>query len=126
MPSNRPRRIVRWVLLTLTAVVLLPFWYVGAWLVVSRADCGGHISPAFVQKLRPAFVPLLTYCSSDLPGSRTLCRIWWRVNPPMFTEVQSGYVTFIAEVASQLAPPPPDGRAEITIALPGRLGRFLD
>jgi hypothetical protein len=69
MPPTRPRRIVRRAVLVFAGVVLLPVWYVAAWLAVSRAERDGHITYYIGGQIRPAFSPLLSYSEANLPGS---------------------------------------------------------
>lgn len=78
MAGHRQRRIA----LTIAAVILLPVWYVLAWLTISRAERDGHISLALAKKFQPAFVPLLSFCESELPGAGVLGHVFWSVNPP--------------------------------------------
>src|SRR5690349_12126936 len=111
MPMQRRRRIVRTVLWTCAALVLLPVWYIVTWLTVSRAEHEGHVGLGTAHKLRPAFVPLLHYSDSELPGSELLRRTWWFVNPPVIVK---GRTTSSGEVfagtiwiGSPLQPPPP-------------------
>lgn len=83
MPVSRSRRIVKCAWISAAVLMLLPVWYVSAWLTVSRAEHDGHISITTAQKIRPAFAPLLDYCESELPASGLLRHIWWSVNPPV-------------------------------------------
>lgn len=123
MAEPRKRRIVRRVLWTFAAVAVLPVWYLAAWLTVSRAEHDRIINFATAQKVRPAFVPLLSYCESDLPGSGVLRRTWWLVNPPVIVKgivynPMVGQVTDIVCIGSTLQPPPPaDVDAAIKTAL---------
>jgi hypothetical protein len=87
MDGTCKRRILRRVALTIATVALLPLWYVAAWLTVSRAEHDRLISFSTAQRVRPAFVPLLRYCESELPGSRLLGRTWWYVNPPVIEKL---------------------------------------
>lgn len=84
MPGSRLRRVVRCAWISAAVLILLPVWYVSAWLTVSRAERDRYISKTTAWTVRPAFAPLLDYCKSDLPGSKLLGRIWWSVNPPVF------------------------------------------
>jgi hypothetical protein len=81
MANEHKRRIVRRVGLGVTAVLLLPVWYVAAWLVVSRAAHDRIISAETTMKMRPAFRPIKLYCDADLPGGAALRDLWWKVNP---------------------------------------------
>jgi hypothetical protein len=62
-------------------VVLLPVWYVLAWLTVSRAAGSGLIGSGTANLVSPAFVPLIRYCDQPRPGARSLSELWWRTNP---------------------------------------------
>jgi len=75
------RRIVRRAVMALAVVVLLPVWYVGSWLAISRAQRDRLIHPRTAQKISPAFRPIVDYCDTELPGSNTLRRLWWYLNP---------------------------------------------
>jgi hypothetical protein len=81
MAEPRKRRIVRRAVMALVVVVLLPVWYVGAWLAVSRAERDGLAASRTLERAYPVFVPLLRYCESDWPGADLLSRVWWKVNP---------------------------------------------
>jgi len=105
MPLTRRHRIVRRAVMALVVVVLLPIGYVGVWLAISRAEHDGHIGRATVQGIRPAFVPLVRYCESELPGSDVLGEMWWLVNPPKIETGKSGALTFKYVTTPQLAPP---------------------
>jgi len=80
MPCPRRRRTVRRVALCIAAVLLLPVWYVAAWLAVSRAAHDGYISVNSVAMVRPVFVPLKSYCDAKRPGGAVLRDLWWTVN----------------------------------------------
>lgn len=75
-------RVRRRTLFALAVVVLLPAWYVATWIVVSRAAHKGTISRTTAATIRPAFVPILSYCDSSLPASDALVSLWWDVNEP--------------------------------------------
>lgn len=106
MHGPRTRRVVRRIALTLAAVVLLLVWYVGAWLTVSRAEHDRMITAATARKVRPAFVPILKYCDSDLPGAGFLSHLWWSVNPPMLDFSQPRFPgPGVRGLYSALAPP---------------------
>lgn len=81
MGTSRARRTVRWIVIAVSTPILLLSWYIAAWFAVSRAIHNGYINGTTAQTIRPAFVPLLKYCESELPGARRLCDLWWRVNP---------------------------------------------
>src|SRR5262245_60471502 len=75
------RRIVRRAVMAL-AVVVLPVWYVAAWLAVSRATHDGFISGPMAARLAPVFAPIRHYAGRySGPGSRELYDAWWAVNP---------------------------------------------
>jgi hypothetical protein len=109
MPCTRRRRIVRRAVMALAVVLLLPVWYVAAWLAVSRAAHDGMIRPATVLTIRPAFAPLITYCESELPAAAWLRGVWWRINPVTVRHGKSltgsAGVTWVE--TSALAPVPP-------------------
>jgi len=67
--------------MVIAAAVLLPWLYVAAWLAFSRSAHHGTISGSTVVKVAPAFGPIRDYSGSDLPGSRQLYELWWRLNP---------------------------------------------
>ena len=81
MLNTRHRRIVRWGLLGVCGILLLPVWYVLTWLAVSRAAGDGLIGNSTATFIRPAFLPLIRYCDQPRPGARTLSELWWRTNP---------------------------------------------
>jgi hypothetical protein len=81
-PNNRrsPRRIVRRAVMALAIVVLLPVWYVGAWLAYSRA-AQEELMPYPVQSgLAPLFRPAVAYADSEWPGALLLSNLWWKLN----------------------------------------------
>jgi hypothetical protein len=87
-------------------VVLLPVWYVGAWLTASKV-VQVALSPRFRMpplelrdtsslppaspppglietnclRIAPAFRPLVAYSASDMPGNDILRRLWWWTVP---------------------------------------------
>jgi hypothetical protein len=81
MSETRRRRIVRRTVLALAAVVLLPLWYVAAWLAVSKVTHEGLIKTSIAQSLRPLFVPILNYTDANLPGASLLHRAWYTTCP---------------------------------------------
>ena len=81
MPASRRRRIVQWTAIAVVSPVMLLAWYVAVWLSVSHAEYDGAISGQTTLRLRPLFVPILTYCESELPGSDRLADLWWRLFP---------------------------------------------
>jgi hypothetical protein len=80
MSTEHKRRFVRRVALCVSVVLLLPIWYVAAWLAVSRAAHDGYISVNSVALVRPVFVPLKSYCDAKRPGGAVLRDLWWTVN----------------------------------------------
>jgi len=82
MHTTRSRRIIRRAVMALAVVVLLPVWYVGTWLVLSRAAREDMIDGSMTAQIRPAFVPLIWYCNSDLAGAELLHDIWWTTAKP--------------------------------------------
>ena len=62
-------------------VVLLPVWYVGAWLALSRLTHDGIINGGLAATLAPAFSSVRQYSGSELPGSHVLYDVWWTTNP---------------------------------------------
>jgi len=89
MTNTRPRRIVRRAVMTLVGIVLLIGWYVGAWLAVGHAEAKTLLSCTAVERIQPAFVPIIKYCESALPGSVFLERVWWKANPPTLKPVST-------------------------------------
>jgi hypothetical protein len=89
--DSRPkRRTVGRVLLAV--VVLLPAWYVAAWLGVSLAVNHGIVGAGAGEAVRPAFKPLILYCDLRKPGSDTLHRLWWTVSAnPEIESPQPGW-----------------------------------
>jgi hypothetical protein len=65
MPATSRRRIVRRTVMALAVVVLLPVWYVAAWLAVSRAAGDGLISRRTVQSVHVYQLPLYEYADAD-------------------------------------------------------------
>ena len=59
--------------------VLLVVWYVGAWLLVSRAAREGMIGWGTAKLIRPAFAPLILYCDTRLPGGDAVSDLWHAV-----------------------------------------------
>jgi hypothetical protein len=86
MTEPRKRRNTRRVALTLSALLLLPVWYAGAWLGVSRAVKARLISKNTAHSIRPVFEPIISYTDSDRPGSEFLFQMWWKLNPPGLVE----------------------------------------
>jgi len=95
MPATRSRRIVRRAVMALAVAMLLPVWYVGSWLIVSKAANSGVISYKAALVIHPAFEPLNAYCLLGMPGSESLYHLWWSVNR------NAGQVVYV------LAPPRP-------------------
>jgi hypothetical protein len=107
MSERHKRQIVRRIVLTIAAIVLLPVWYVGAWLVASRADRDGIINYNVGRKTRHFFTPLVSYCNEDRPGAELLIDIWWTINPPPRVFANSQMMVGV-EVWCQFAPRRPD------------------
>src|SRR5262245_60269751 len=113
MPTLRRRRIARRAMMALAGCVLLIAWYVGAWLAVSRAEHDGIVSKATAQRIRPVFVPLISYCDQEWPASGLLRGLWWRFNPlEPLVEFNGKIIGYIGPV-SQLAPRRTTRREEI-------------
>jgi len=70
MAEPRKRRIARRVALICAAIVMLPVWYVVSWLIVSRAVHDGHINPYSLERFRPVFAPLVSYCDFRIAQGR--------------------------------------------------------
>jgi hypothetical protein len=81
MAETRERRIVRRVVLTIAAVVLLPMWYVVAWFSASQAARVGLIDEAMTKRLAVVFAPIRYYSGSELPGAKVLNDVWWKWHP---------------------------------------------
>jgi len=77
MPTTRRRRIVKRAVMALAGVVLLPVWYVLAWLTWPTIERNSVMS---VPDAAPLFVPIERYCEADLPGSSTLRKWDYEVN----------------------------------------------
>lgn len=86
MRSSHPRRIIRRAVTALAVVVLLPVWYVGAWLVWPRIGDGSLYgrTPTLVAAINRFFEPLDSYILTGNPGSDELNRLWWWANPEYF------------------------------------------
>lgn len=69
-------------MITLAVVLMLPVWYVAAWLAVSRVARQGFVSGTVAANVSPAFAPIRRYSGSDLPGGHWLYSSWWRMNRP--------------------------------------------
>jgi hypothetical protein len=94
--------------MALTVVALLPVGYVGAWLMVSRANYEGLFANPTAAKIAPVFAPIVNHCHAQRPGCRLLSQLWWKVNPPQ--EVQAGGMPFLTSpTAVELRPPHPMG-----------------
>lgn len=78
-PSQKRRSRNRLAILA-AVLLLLPAYYVGTWLAVSKAATHHLIGFRVTSAVRSAFVPLIDYCNSDKPGARCLSRIYWWVN----------------------------------------------
>ncbi|MFO1093945.1 MAG: hypothetical protein U0992_11625 [Planctomycetaceae bacterium] len=90
MSDTRPRRFVRRVVMALAVAVLLPVWYVGAWLSIGWLANEGFISVTTAKMMRPAFAPILVYAESDMLGAEAIAAAYWVVNPPNNTTFVSG------------------------------------
>jgi hypothetical protein len=91
MAEPRKRRIARRVVLTVATIVLLPVWYVAAWLAVSKATHEGLIKSSTAKVLRPVFAPVLNYTDAELPGASLLHRVWYTTCP---YEVRYSYTNY--------------------------------
>ena len=101
---SRKRRFVRRVVLAVAIPVLLLLWYVGMWLAVSRAEHDGYIGSATAKSVRPAFVPLISYCAAELPASGLLRGAWWRVYAHKAIVGAEGEILGYTAPAGHLAP----------------------
>lgn len=101
--SSRSHRITRCGVSIVAATTLLAVWYVAAWLTASRAVHDGIVSMQTAQTIRPAFVPLIRFCNSDLPASGWLRCVWLSVNPP---QTAYGLPGTLVVRPSPLAPQP--------------------
>lgn len=81
MFNSRRHLVIRYSLLTVGLIVLLPIWYVLAWLAVSRAAGDGLIGNGTVTLVRPVFLPLIRYCDQPRPFAESLSALWWQTNP---------------------------------------------
>src|SRR5262245_28446366 len=103
MPTTRPRRIVRRAVLALVVVVLLPVWYVGGWIAISKLINEGYIGRSVADHGRPLFLPLIRYCESGFPAGRLLGNSYWSLNPPNMIEIAPSS-TLVDVPAMALAP----------------------
>jgi hypothetical protein len=85
-PAERPkkRRRLRWIAV---ATILLPVWYVGAWLLAIVALERGYLPTAYGNYIAIPFKPLLAYANSELSGADHLKELYCRLNAKEVCEV---------------------------------------
>ena len=91
-----------------TVVVLLPVWYVGMWLAVSKAvQRRAQLPFGFgLEVTCPAFLPIKEYSSSGMPGANWLKQLWWRNIPDQVPDPTSPGLMMVNGNAAKFGPPP--------------------
>jgi hypothetical protein len=105
MAATRRRRIIRWTVIAVVAPLLLLSSYVSAWLAMSSIVQKGVATTTAYPTVTTSFRPIYWYCMYDLPGGRTLRKMWWTVIPPRIPPGED----YIILHAWELAPPHPNG-----------------
>ena len=73
-PGRRMKRFRRWGVAI--AIVLLPAWYVAAWILASVAYSAGYLPGPWSEHGTTLFKPLMDYSDSDHLGAHTLQRLF--------------------------------------------------
>lgn len=72
MADRRPRRLTRYVALTLAAVVVLPAAYVASAVSLTFAYAAGCVPDSLLEVVVPVYEPLSLYIDAEYPGAEPI------------------------------------------------------